>query len=146
MSEEQAQEGGAAATTTESGSLLSELLTEAKVSPGQETYDIAKQGVTAFIAEAIANSDKFSKIDKAAVDSMIAEIDERLSGQINEILHHEKFQQLESAWRGLKYMVDQFNFRENVRLEVLNCSKQDLLDDFEGDVHQLIARFDGEAT
>ncbi|MGH1345471.1 MAG: type VI secretion system contractile sheath large subunit [Nannocystales bacterium] len=131
MSEEQAQEGGAAATTEAGGSLLSELLSEAKVTPGQETYDIAKQGVTAFIAEAIANSGKFSRIDKAAVDSMIAEIDERLTSQINEVLHHEKFQQLESAWRGLKYMVDSFNFRENVRLEVLNCSKQDLMDDFE---------------
>src|ERR671921_857188 len=38
---------------------------------------------------------------------------------------------LESAWRGLKYLVDKCDFRENIRVEVLNCSKQDMLDDFE---------------
>src|SRR5690606_40580386 len=37
----------------------------------------------------------------------------------------------ESAWRGLKYLVDNCDFRENVRIEVLNLSKDDLLTDFE---------------
>lgn len=130
MADEQEQAAGAA-TTTESGSLLDELLSEAKVTPDQETYAIARQGVETFITEVLSSSDKYRKIDKAAVDVMIAEIDQRLSAQINEVLHEPKFQKLESAWRGLKYMVDNVNFRENVRIEVLNCSKQDLLDDFE---------------
>lgn len=134
MSDEQQQEGGApaAATTEEAGgSLLDELLAEAKVAPGQETYDVAKQGVSAFIAQVVADSDKYKKIDKAAVDAMIAEIDTRMSAQLSEILHAKPFQDLESSWRGLKYLVDNVNFRENVRVRVLNCSKQDLLDDFE---------------
>ncbi|MEM7158131.1 MAG: type VI secretion system contractile sheath large subunit, partial [Myxococcota bacterium] len=129
MAEEQQQAAGA--TTTESGSLLDELLSEAKVTPEQETYAIARQGVETFITEVLSSSDKYRKIDKAAVDVMIAELDQRLSAQINEILHHNEFQKLESAWRGLKYLIDNVNFRENVRVEVLNCSKQDLLDDFE---------------
>src|SRR5712691_10369660 len=62
---------------------------------------------------------------------MIAEIDEKLGAQMDEILHHETFQQTESAWRGLKLLVDRTNFRENVKLELLNVSKQDLLADFE---------------
>ena len=130
MSEEQQQAQGAGATTQE-GSLLDELLAEAKVTPDQETYAVARQGVEAFIGEVLTQSDKYRKIDKAAVDAMIAEIDQRLSAQINEILHNQQFQQLESSWRGLKYLIDKVNFRENVRVEVLNCSKQDLLDDFE---------------
>ncbi|MCA9655886.1 MAG: type VI secretion system contractile sheath large subunit [Myxococcales bacterium] len=130
MAEEQEQAAGATTTTT-SGSLLDELLSEAKVTPEQETYAIARQGVETFITEVLSSSDKYRKIDKAAVDVMIAEIDERLSKQINVILHHKEFQKLESAWRGLKYLIDNVNFRENVRVEVLNCSKQDLLDDFE---------------
>ena len=106
MSEEQEQAGGAAETTTEAGgSLLDELLNEAKVSPEQETYGIAKQGVEAFIGQVVAQSDKYKKIDKAAVDAMIAEIDGRLSAQINEVLHNDKFQQLESSWRSLKYLI-----------------------------------------
>ena len=131
MAEETEQAGGAATTTTTGPSLLEELLSEARVSPQQETYGIAKQGVEAFIAQVVGSSDKYKKIDKAAVDAMIAEIDQRLSSQINEILHHQQFQKLESSWRSLKYLIDKVNFRENVRVEVLNCSKQDLIDDFE---------------
>lgn len=127
--EEQQAEG--ATTTFESGSLLADLLSEAKVTPDQETYSIAKQGVEAFISQVLTSSDKYRKIDKAAVDAMIAELDERLSAQINEVLHAPKFQELESSWRSLKYLVDNVDFRENIRVEVLNCSKQDLIDDFE---------------
>jgi type VI secretion system protein ImpC len=129
MAEE--QEAVVAPTTTTEGSLLDQLLEEAKVTPDQETYSIARQGVEAFISEVLSSSDKYRKIDKAAVDAMIAEIDQRLSAQVNDILHHEGFQKLESSWRSLKYLVDNVNFRENVRIEVMNCSKQDLLDDFE---------------
>ncbi|HWB81103.1 MAG TPA: type VI secretion system contractile sheath large subunit [Nannocystaceae bacterium] len=132
MADEQAQGGGGATTLQEGGSLLDQILAEAKVTPAdRDTYAIAKQGVSAFIAEVLTSSDKFRRIDKAAVDVMIAELDARMSAQINEILHHPKFQQLESAWRGLKYLIDKVDFRENVRVEVLNCSKQDLIDDFE---------------
>ncbi|MGE0434666.1 MAG: type VI secretion system contractile sheath large subunit, partial [Planctomycetota bacterium] len=56
---------------------------------------------------------------------------EKLSSQIDEILHDEKVQKLESAWRGLKMVVDRTDFRENVKLELFNCSKQALIDDFE---------------
>jgi type VI secretion system protein ImpC len=132
MSEEQEQQAAApAAEAAPAGSLLDELLAEAKVTQKDETYGIAKQGVEAFITQVVGSSEKYSRIDKAAVDAMIAELDQKMSAQINQILHADKFQQLESAWRGLKYLVDKVNFRENIRVEVLNCSKQDLIDDFE---------------
>src|ERR1700745_2271977 len=35
------------------------------------------------------------------IKAIIAEIDHTLTDQINLILHNERFQQLESAWRGL---------------------------------------------
>jgi len=130
MAEEQTQAAGAT-TTFESGSLLESLLSEAKVTPEQETYSVAKQGVEAFIAEVLTSSNKYRRIDKAAVDAMIAELDQRMSAQINEILHHKQFQALETSWRSLKYVVDNVNFRENIKVEVLNCSKQDMIDDFE---------------
>lgn len=130
MSEAEEEKGAAAAEASE-GSLLDELLAEAKIAPSEESYDVAKAGVSAFIAEMLTPERKGERIDKASVDAMIAEIDARISAQVNEVLHAPKFQELESAWRGLKYMVDQVNFRENVRVEVLNCSKDALLEDFE---------------
>jgi len=39
------------------------------------------------------------------IESLVAEIDRRLSEQINKIMHHEQFQKVEGAWRGLHYLV-----------------------------------------
>src|SRR5689334_1846819 len=117
--------------TLEGGSLLDEILAETKMTPGDEGYEVAKRGVQAFIAELVAPKREGEKVDKAFVDALIAEIDVKLSRQIDEIVHHPTFQKLESAWRGLKFVVDRTDFRENIKVELLNCSKEDLLADFE---------------
>ncbi len=101
------------------------------MTPGDEGYEVAKKGVQAFIAELVAPKREGEKVDKAFVDALIAEIDVKLSRQIDEIIHNTTFQKLESAWRGLKFVVDRTDFRENVKIELLNCSKEDLLADFE---------------
>ncbi|GEN08970.1 type VI secretion system protein ImpC [Myxococcus fulvus] len=112
-------------------SLLDEILSETKMKPNDDGYDVARRGVQAFIAEMLAPGRSTERVDKALVDAMIAEVDQRLSAQVNEILHHKDLQSLESAWRSLKFLVERTDFRENVRVEVLNASKQDLLTDFE---------------
>ena len=126
----EAQASGAT-QTLEGGSLLEEILAETKMTPGDEGYEIAKRGVQAFIAELISPKREGEKIDKALVDALIAEIDVKLSHQIDEIIHHPTFQKLESAWRSLKFVIDRVDFRENIKVELLNCSKEDLLADFE---------------
>ena len=68
-------------------------------------------------------------VEDALIDNAIAAIDVRLSAQLDEILHHRQFQALEAAWRSLRYLVDRVDFRENVRVEFLNCSKSDLTTD-----------------
>jgi len=129
MSTEAQASGGT--QTLEGGSLLEEILAETKMTPGDEGYEVAKRGVQAFIAELITPKREGEKIDKALVDALIAEIDVKLSRQIDEIIHHPTFQKLESAWRGLKFVIDRTDFRENIKVELLNCSKEDLLADFE---------------
>ncbi|MCP3169641.1 type VI secretion system contractile sheath large subunit [Myxococcus qinghaiensis] len=112
-------------------SLLDEILSEAKLKPKDEGYDVAKRGVQAFITEMLAPNRSEERVDKALVDAMIAEIDKRLSSQVNEILHATEFQKLESSWRSLRFLVDRVDFRENTRVEMLNVSKEDLQKDFE---------------
>src|SRR5688572_7265532 len=129
MSEEQlSNESGAALLD---GSLLDQILSETKIAPSDEAYAVAKQGVEAFIAELLRPQRANEKVDKLIVDQMIADIDGRLSRQLDEIIHADAFQKLESAWRGLKFSVDRIDFRENVRCELLNVSKEDLQMDFE---------------
>ncbi|HEX7900591.1 MAG TPA: type VI secretion system contractile sheath large subunit [Planctomycetota bacterium] len=125
--QEKSQAKSAAA---EGASILDEIMVQTKLKPSDEGYDVAKKGVQAFISQLLTSS-AGQKADKKIVDNMIAEIDQKLSRQLDTIIHHEAFQKLESAWRGLKFMVDNTDFRENVRLHVVNCSKEDLLTDFE---------------
>src|SRR6185369_15472187 len=131
MATEAQGQGQGATQTLEGGSLLEEILAETKMTPGDEGYEIAKRGVQAFIAELITPKREGEKVDKALVDALIAEIDYKLSRQVDEILHNPLFQKLESAWRGLKFVIDRCDFRENIKIEMLNCSKDDLLADFE---------------
>ncbi len=125
--EKKAQQQAAAA---EGASLLDEIMVQTKLKPSDEGYEVARRGVQAFINQLLAGAPG-QKVDKKVVDGMIAEIDQKMSRQIDEILHHPTFQKLESAWRGLKLLLDRTDFRENVRINVVNCSKEDLLADFE---------------
>ncbi|HAQ73767.1 type VI secretion system contractile sheath large subunit [Stutzerimonas nitrititolerans] len=118
------------AAAVETG-ILDRIIAETRLTPDDEAYDIAKRGVSAFIEELLKPQNENEPVKKAMVDRMIAEIDAKLSRQMDEILHHPEFQALESSWRGLKLLVDRTNFRENIKLEILNASKQDLLEDFE---------------
>jgi type VI secretion system protein ImpC len=110
--------------------LLDEILAEGKMKPSDEGYEIARRGVQAFMQE-LLGAKRAEKIDRSAVDGMVAEIDKRLSAQVNEILHHADFQALESSWRSLRFVVDRVDFRENTKLEVLSLKKDELLADLE---------------
>ncbi|STE88269.1 type VI secretion protein EvpB [Escherichia coli] len=62
--------------------------------------------MTAFIASILQSTASAEPVNKLAVDSMIADIDERISRQMDVIIHAPAFQQVESFWRSLKTMVD----------------------------------------
>jgi len=131
MAEEEKQETAPAAATAEEGSILDEIVNATKLQPTDEAYGVTKKGVEALIAQLIEPGREVPKISKAVVDDMIAEIDSKLSLQLDAIMHHEEFQKLESTWRSLKFLVDRTNFRENIKLEIINVNKEDLLEDFE---------------
>jgi type VI secretion system protein ImpC len=130
MAEMETTRAAEAAEVEEDG-LLDQIMQETKMRPSDEGYDVAKKGVEAFIAEMLAPKRAEQKVNKDVVDQMIAEIDRKLSVQVDEILHHPELQKLESAWRGLKYTVDKTNFRENIKIEMVSVAKDDLLEDFE---------------
>ena len=130
MSEEAKKEESSGAAAG-SGSLLDELLMTSKVRPGGESYDITKQGIQTFISSLLEPGRITDRVTAGLADEMIAELDKKLCRQVDEILHNPDFQRLESSWRSLKFLVDRTNFRENIKIEVMNASKEDLLSDFE---------------
>jgi type VI secretion system protein ImpC len=60
------------------------------------------------------------------INAMIAVIDRKMTEQINAIMHHADFQQLESAWRGLHFLVNNTETDEMLKIRVMNISKKDL--------------------
>ena len=110
-------------------SLLDSIISTTKYKPTDESYAVARRGLEAFIKELVGKEGV--RVHQSVINQMISELDGRMSRQINEILHHPEVQKLESSWRGLKFLVDRTNFRENIKVEVLNVSKDDLLNDFE---------------
>ena len=125
------QDKQAAEASTQSDSLLDEIMQQTRLKPADDGYDVARKGVQAFISDLVGSKREGQKIEQRLVDEMIDEIDVTISKQIDEIMHNEDLQKLESSWRGLKMVVDRTDFRENVKLEILNVSKDDLLEDFE---------------
>ncbi|MCO4123456.1 type VI secretion system contractile sheath large subunit [Enterobacter hormaechei] len=77
------------------------------------------------------------KLDKTLIDHHIAELDFQISRQLDAVMHHQEFQKVESLWRGLKQLVDSTDYRQNVKTEILDVSKEDLRQDFE-DAPELI--------
>ncbi|MFH2041770.1 MAG: type VI secretion system contractile sheath large subunit, partial [Acidobacteriota bacterium] len=119
-----------AKVTTET-SLLDEIVQSTKLKPSDDAYAITRQGVQAFIDELLKPGREGIKVSPTLVDDMISEIDQKLSAQVDAVLHDSEFKKLESAWRSLKFFIDRTDFRENNKVEILNVSKGQLLDDFE---------------
>lgn len=116
----------------DSGGTLSEFedfsaILKQTINPTTEVAEKAIDNALSTVVQA-AVADQ-SLIDEDVIDtlqSMIAGLDQQLSSQINEILHHEEFQKLESAWRGLAYTVNNSETGASLRVEVLNASKKEL--------------------
>ncbi|MDR3204091.1 MAG: type VI secretion system contractile sheath large subunit [Deltaproteobacteria bacterium] len=110
--------------------LLDEIVEASKLKPGDTGFNATKVGLQSFLSELI-KTDPNAKISGALVDDMIADLDRKISDQVNAVMHQEPFQRLESSWRSLKYLVDNTDFRENNKIEIINSTKEDLLNDFE---------------
>ncbi|BAU58573.1 uncharacterized protein ImpC [Halorhodospira halochloris] len=71
------------------------------------------------------------RIDKALLDEYIARIDLAVSEQLDEVFHSSLFQKIESAWRSLRFLVERSDPKANVKLELLDLSKEDLAEELE---------------
>ncbi|AYN27598.1 MULTISPECIES: type VI secretion system contractile sheath large subunit [Buttiauxella] len=131
MSDTSLQEELASTTPTAAPSLLDEIMAQTRFQPASESYDVARQGVTAFIAALLESNTDAEPVDILAVNAMIADIDARMGRQMDLILHAPELQELESFLRSLKLLVDRADTRENIKIHVLHATKEELLDDFE---------------
>jgi type VI secretion system protein ImpC len=110
-------------------SVLDEIIGVTKVKRTDESYSTVHTALEAFMRQLVRTPT--ARVHQSVVNEMITELDKKMSSQIDQVLHHPELQKLESAWRGLKLLVDRTDFRENIKIQMLNVSKEDLLTDFE---------------
>ena len=111
---------------TEEADEFSKLLNQ-ELKPSTEQAREAIDGAVRTLArEALGNSVVMSSDAYQTIQGIIAAIDGKLSEQINEILHHEDFQKLESSWRGLHYLVNNTETDELLKIRFMPVSKQEL--------------------
>jgi type VI secretion system protein ImpC len=91
--------------------------------PAQRTA--VQNAVQTLAEQALAGTALISDNAIKSIEAMIAEIDRKLTEQINHILHHEDFKALEGTWRGLHYLVNNTETGENLKIRIMNISKKD---------------------
>ncbi|MEQ4542717.1 MAG: type VI secretion system contractile sheath large subunit, partial [Pantoea agglomerans] len=85
-----------------------------------------ESAVKTLAQQALENTVTVSSDAYRTIQALIAEIDEKLSQQVNQIVHHPEFQSLESAWRGLSYLVNNTETDEMLKIRFMSISKQEL--------------------
>jgi type VI secretion system protein ImpC len=115
-------EAGGSPGTTEAVGLLDQVVAATK----QTAPDHAQDLVKTLVEQALSGTVTFDNNLTRTFDRAIAAIDAKLSAQLNEIMHHPRFTQLEGTWRGLHYLVQNSETGTAMKLRVLNLSKRDL--------------------
>ncbi|MGV6849080.1 MAG: type VI secretion system contractile sheath large subunit [Marinibacterium sp.] len=137
MAEEATQSEGAAAATEEGESDFASLLNKEFKPRSDAAKTAVESAVKTLAAQALENTALVSDDVLHSISAMIAEIDKKLSEQVNEIMHNDEFQQLESAWRGLHHLVNNTETDEMLKIRVMPISKKDL--------HKNLRKFKGAA-
>src|SRR5437016_10046211 len=115
-----------AATGAMEASEFDRLMTGAFKPKTDSAAEAIKQGVQTLAEQALATAAVVSDDAVKTIQAIIAEIDKKLSEQVNAIIHHEEFRSLEGTWRGLHYLVNNTETDESLKIRVLNVSKKDL--------------------
>lgn len=120
------RQGSALAGVTLEGNDFASLLKKEFKPKTDEAKSAVEQAVQTLAQQALANTNILSGDAIRSIEAMIAALDRKLTEQVNHIIHHEDFQKLESSWRGLHYLVNNTETDEQLKIRVLNVSKQDL--------------------
>jgi type VI secretion system protein ImpC len=112
-------------------SLLDQIVEEGRLARDPAAKERGKNLVREFVRQVLEGAMTISKDAEMMINARIAQIDHLVSLQLNEVLHHPSFQKLEASWRGLKYMMDQSETSDKLKIRVLNVTKRELLRDLQ---------------
>ncbi len=91
-----------------------------------EAKGAVEQAVRTLAEQALAQTQLISRDVVKSIEAIIAELDRKLTEQVNLIMHHQDFQKLEGGWRGLHYLINNTETDEMLKIRFMNISKNDL--------------------
>lgn len=115
-----------AATETIEASDFGSLLNKEFKPKSERSKEAVETAVNTLAEQLLKDSAVISSDVIGTIQALIAEIDQKLTDQINLIMHHPDFQQLEGAWRGLHYLVNNTETDEMLKIRVMNISKKEV--------------------
>ena len=92
----------------------------------EEAKGAVEQAVRTLAEQALAQTQLIGHDVVKSIEAIIAELDRKLSEQVNLILHHPDFQKLEGSWRGLHHLINHTETDEMLKIRFMNISKNDL--------------------
>jgi type VI secretion system protein ImpC len=133
MSAQEAAAVAAGAKTTETSEqgLLDQIVAQGRFARDASAQERGRDMVKEFVSQVLEGHMTLTRDAEASIQARIAQIDRLISLQLNEIMHYPAFQKLEGTWRGIKYLIDQSETSEMLKIKVLNVSKRDLLRDLQ---------------
>ena len=126
MSEAQEDKAGQVTVETTETSDFANLLNKEFKPQSTRAKEEVESAVATLAQQALGTAATISTDVVASIQAIVAEIDKKLSLQVNEILHNRDFQELEGSWRGLHYLVNNSETDTMLKIRVLNISKKDL--------------------
>jgi type VI secretion system protein ImpC len=120
------EQGKEAATETIEADEFASLLKQEFRPKSDRAREEVEQAVATLAAQVVSDTDLITEDAINTINAIIAEIDAKLTEQVNQILHHEDFQEMESAWRGLSHLVNNTETDEMLKIRVMDISKKDL--------------------
>ncbi len=120
------QVSGETETVSQESSEFDSLLNQQFKPKTEEVRTAVQDAVKTLAEQALAGTALINKDAVATIQGIIAEIDRKLSEQVNLIIHHEDFRTLEGSWRGLHHLVNNTETDEKLKIRVMNISKKDL--------------------
>jgi type VI secretion system protein ImpC len=124
----------ASQTTVEQTSeqnLLDQIVAQGRFNRDSATLERGRDMVKEFVSQVLEGHMTLTRDAEASIQARIAQIDRLISLQLNEVLHYPAFQKLEGTWRGIKYLIDQSETNDMLKIKVLNASKRELLKDLQ---------------
>ncbi len=125
-----AQNQAAAVADVAEASLLDSIVSQSRVARSDSEHARAKDIISELVREVMAGTVVMSDNLGATLDARIAELDRLISTQLSEVMHNPEFQKLESTWTGLQYLCKQTSTGANLKIQLFNATKKELVKDF----------------